>query len=70
MRFKFQLAAFRNIRSSEGTKLTHNIRPVQPLADRVVYHNIYNNKDNGGLSIRSDATMLILIVVSTLLATI
>lgn len=66
MRFKFQLAAFRNIRSSEGTKLTHNIRPVQPLADRVVYHNIYNS----GLSIRSDLTMLILIVVSTLLATI
>ncbi|XP_058795348.1 carbonic anhydrase 2-like isoform X2 [Phymastichus coffea] len=35
-----QLAAFRNISSSEGHKLTHNFRPVQPLSDRLVYHNL------------------------------
>lgn len=36
----FQLAAFRNIKNSEGNKLTHNFRPVQPLEDRVVFQNI------------------------------
>ncbi|OXU25836.1 hypothetical protein TSAR_010542 [Trichomalopsis sarcophagae] len=34
-----QIAAFRDISSSEGQKLTHNFRPVQPLADRLVLHN-------------------------------
>ncbi|KAG7190875.1 hypothetical protein KM043_006936 [Ampulex compressa] len=37
-----QLAAFRNVRTAEGQKLTHNFRPVQPLEDRVVFHNIPN----------------------------
>lgn len=36
----FQIAAFRGISSAEGQKLTHNFRPVQPLEDRIVYHNI------------------------------
>ncbi|XP_070160019.1 carbonic anhydrase 2 [Polyergus mexicanus] len=35
-----QLAAFRNIRTIEGKKLTHNFRPVQPLEDRIVLQNI------------------------------
>ncbi|XP_012283411.1 carbonic anhydrase 2 isoform X2 [Orussus abietinus] len=35
-----QIAAFRNVRTSEGHRLTHNFRPVQPLADRLVFHNI------------------------------
>ncbi|XP_046820673.1 carbonic anhydrase 7-like isoform X1 [Vespa crabro] len=78
-----QLAAFRNLCTSDGNKLTHNFRPVQPLSDRLVYHNIFNanndvpinnkngkNKPNGGHYIRSDITMLILFVVSTLFATI
>ncbi|XP_023247487.1 carbonic anhydrase 2-like isoform X2 [Copidosoma floridanum] len=34
-----QIAAFRDIRSIEGQKLTHNFRPVQPLSDRLVMHN-------------------------------
>lgn len=37
---QFQLAAFRNIRTIEGKKLTHNFRPVQPLEDRIVLQNI------------------------------
>nr|XP_050869492.1 carbonic anhydrase 7-like [Vespula vulgaris] len=37
-----QLAAFRNLRTSDGNKLTHNFRPVQPLSDRLVYHNVFN----------------------------
>lgn len=35
-----QLAAFRDLRTPEGNKLTHNFRPVQPLEDRVVFQNI------------------------------
>ncbi|RLU21836.1 hypothetical protein DMN91_006212 [Ooceraea biroi] len=35
-----QLAAFRDLRTPEGNKLTHNFRPVQPLEDRIVFHNI------------------------------
>ncbi|KYM99677.1 Carbonic anhydrase 1 [Cyphomyrmex costatus] len=35
-----QLAAFRDLQTPEGDKLTHNFRPVQPLEDRVVFHNI------------------------------
>ncbi|XP_071561953.1 carbonic anhydrase 1 [Temnothorax nylanderi] len=35
-----QLSAFRDLRNPEGNKLTHNFRPVQPLEDRVVLHNI------------------------------
>ncbi|XP_011260769.1 carbonic anhydrase 2 [Camponotus floridanus] len=35
-----QIAAFRNLRSTEGDKLTHNFRPVQSLEDRIVLHNI------------------------------
>jgi len=34
------LAAFRNLQTTEGTKLTHNFRPVQPLEDRIVFQNI------------------------------
>jgi len=34
------VAAFRNLQTSEGTKLTHNFRPVQPLEDRIVFQNI------------------------------
>lgn len=34
-----QLAAFRIIQSTDGTNLTHNFRPVQPLDGRVVYRN-------------------------------
>lgn len=41
-----QLAAFRNVRTSDGNKLTHNFRPVQPLADRLVYHNVFNIEDD------------------------
>lgn len=37
---QFQLAAFRDLRTQEGNKLTHNFRPVQPLEDRIVLHNI------------------------------
>ncbi|XP_014599168.1 PREDICTED: carbonic anhydrase 2-like isoform X2 [Polistes canadensis] len=68
-----QLAAFRNLRTSEGKKLTHNFRPVQPLFDRLVYHNILENKDNsqnGQLSIHNKVTMLIIFFVSMLLITI
>ncbi|KAL6260177.1 hypothetical protein P5V15_007711 [Pogonomyrmex californicus] len=35
-----QLAAFRDLQNTEGNKLTHNFRPVQPLEDRVVFQNI------------------------------
>ncbi|XP_072757678.1 carbonic anhydrase 13 [Anoplolepis gracilipes] len=35
-----QLAAFRDLRTTEGNKLTHNFRPVQPLEDRIVLQNI------------------------------
>ncbi|KAK0098510.1 hypothetical protein PV326_007577 [Microctonus aethiopoides] len=35
-----QIAAFRNIQSTEGVPLTHNFRPVQPLEDRQIFHNI------------------------------
>ncbi|TGZ54911.1 carbonic anhydrase 2 [Temnothorax longispinosus] len=35
-----QLSAFRDLRNPQGNKLTHNFRPVQPLEDRVVLHNI------------------------------
>lgn len=35
-----QLAAFRSIQSADGTNLTHNFRPVQPLDGRTVYRNI------------------------------
>ncbi|XP_011505437.1 PREDICTED: carbonic anhydrase 2 [Ceratosolen solmsi marchali] len=41
-----QIAAFRNIRGFEGHKLTHNFRPVQPLSDRRVLHNLPNKKFN------------------------
>lgn len=37
---QFQLDAFRNLRTTEGKKLTHNFRPVQPLEDRIVLQNI------------------------------
>nr|XP_031829423.1 carbonic anhydrase 13-like [Nomia melanderi] len=37
-----QLAVFRSIKGSDGSKLTHNYRPVQPLDDRVIYRNIYD----------------------------
>lgn len=40
-----QIAAFRDVRTSEGSKLTHNFRPVQPLQDRVVYHNVATDFD-------------------------
>ncbi|XP_063980906.1 carbonic anhydrase 13-like [Diachasmimorpha longicaudata] len=40
-----QIAAFRNVRTPEGVKLTRNFRPIQPLEDRVVYHNIRVPKD-------------------------
>ncbi|XP_043289329.1 carbonic anhydrase 2-like [Venturia canescens] len=45
-----QIAAFRDVRTSEGSKLTHNFRPVQPLEDRVVYHNIVNDDKDANLS--------------------
>lgn len=35
----FQLAAFRNIQSTDGKNLTHNFRPVQPLDGRIIYRN-------------------------------
>ncbi|XP_046415711.1 carbonic anhydrase 7 [Neodiprion fabricii] len=35
-----QIEAFRRIRSAEGERVTHNFRPVQPLADRIVFENI------------------------------
>ncbi|XP_020280404.1 carbonic anhydrase 2-like [Pseudomyrmex gracilis] len=38
-----QLAAFRDLRTSDGNKLTHNFRPVQPLEDRIVLQNIDTN---------------------------
>lgn len=41
-----QLPAFRNVRTSDGNKLTHNFRPVQPLADRLVYYNFLNVEDD------------------------
>ncbi|XP_017886494.1 carbonic anhydrase 2-like [Ceratina calcarata] len=34
-----QLAAFRRIQSNDGTNITHNFRPVQPLDGRIVYRN-------------------------------
>ncbi|CAK9808564.1 Carbonic anhydrase 2 [Anthophora quadrimaculata] len=34
-----QIAAFRSIQSTDGTNLTHNFRPVQPLDGRTVYRN-------------------------------
>ncbi|XP_017796318.1 PREDICTED: carbonic anhydrase 2-like [Habropoda laboriosa] len=34
-----QIAAFRSIQSIDGTNLTHNFRPVQPLDGRTVYRN-------------------------------
>lgn len=37
-----QLAVFRSIQSSDGSNLTHNFRPVQPLDGRTVYRNIAN----------------------------
>lgn len=37
-----QLAAFRDLRTQEGNKMTHNFRPVQPLEDRIVLHNIHD----------------------------
>ena len=37
--FTFQIAAFRDLKSFEGEKLTHNFRPVQPLEDRHVLRN-------------------------------
>ncbi|XP_011312114.1 carbonic anhydrase 2 [Fopius arisanus] len=40
-----QIAAFRNVHSPDG-KLLHNFRPIQPLEDRVVYHNIPLPEDN------------------------
>ncbi|XP_011876072.1 PREDICTED: carbonic anhydrase 2 isoform X2 [Vollenhovia emeryi] len=43
-----QLAAFRDLRTAEGNKLTHNFRPVQPLEDRVVLHNIPKEQDPPG----------------------
>ncbi|XP_018342531.1 PREDICTED: carbonic anhydrase 1-like [Trachymyrmex septentrionalis] len=46
-----QLAAFRDIRNWEGNKLTHNFRPVQPLEDREVFHNIpssHNSNEHSG----------------------
>ncbi|KAJ8670730.1 hypothetical protein QAD02_001989 [Eretmocerus hayati] len=45
-----QVAAFRNIKSSEGTKLTHNFRPVQPLSDRRVLHNMPSHELNRNLA--------------------
>lgn len=41
-----QLAAFRDIQSVDGHKLTHNFRPIQPLDDRIVYHNIASETVN------------------------
>ncbi|XP_043483786.1 carbonic anhydrase 7-like isoform X2 [Leptopilina heterotoma] len=41
-----QIEAFRRIRSTAGQKLTHNFRPVQPLEDRIVYHNVPSNEFN------------------------
>ncbi|XP_078053360.1 carbonic anhydrase 1 isoform X2 [Augochlora pura] len=37
-----QLAVFRSIKSNDGSNLTHNYRPVQPLDDRTIYRNINN----------------------------
>lgn len=34
-----QLAAFRGIQSPDGSNLTHNFRPVQPLDGRMIYRN-------------------------------
>lgn len=36
------MAVFRSIKGSNGSNLTHNYRPVQPLDDRVIYRSIYN----------------------------
>ncbi|XP_011876073.1 PREDICTED: carbonic anhydrase 2 isoform X3 [Vollenhovia emeryi] len=44
----YELAAFRDLRTAEGNKLTHNFRPVQPLEDRVVLHNIPKEQDPPG----------------------
>nr|XP_033322429.1 carbonic anhydrase 1-like [Megalopta genalis] len=38
-----QLAAFRSIKSNDGSNLTHNYRPVQPLDNRTIYRNINND---------------------------
>ncbi|XP_051175813.1 carbonic anhydrase 2 isoform X2 [Leptopilina boulardi] len=35
-----QIEHFRRVRNTAGQKLTHNFRPVQPLEDRIVCHNI------------------------------
>ncbi|KAI4501809.1 hypothetical protein M0802_003144 [Mischocyttarus mexicanus] len=73
-----QLAAFRNVRTTDGNKLTHNFRPVQPLSDRVVYHNILikdndkktlnnNSSHNGEISIHNKVAMLMIFFVSMIL---
>ncbi|XP_076376680.1 carbonic anhydrase 1 isoform X1 [Megalopta genalis] len=38
-----KLAAFRSIKSNDGSNLTHNYRPVQPLDNRTIYRNINND---------------------------
>ncbi|XP_034179074.2 carbonic anhydrase 2 [Osmia lignaria lignaria] len=45
-----QLAAFRSVQSSDGTNLTHNFRPVQPLDGRVVYRNIPSGSTDTSVS--------------------
>ncbi|XP_018318012.1 carbonic anhydrase 2 [Mycetomoellerius zeteki] len=57
-----QLAAFRDLRNQEGDKLTHNFRPVQPLENREVLHNILNNTHNSGHSGQRSVKIPILFV--------
>lgn len=50
-----QLAVFRSIQSSDGSNLTHNFRPVQPLDGRIVYRNIVNGTTGASGSVSTVA---------------
>ncbi|EFN79723.1 Carbonic anhydrase 2 [Harpegnathos saltator] len=59
-----QLAAFRQVHTHEGTEMTHNFRPTQPLWDREVFENIPNEQHSGQ---RNNKSPLPLMVLETLL---
>ncbi|XP_012523520.1 carbonic anhydrase 1 isoform X2 [Monomorium pharaonis] len=73
-----QLATFRDLRTPEGNRLTHNFRPVQPLEDRVVFQNIpkeqstpntFHNHHSGGHSgQRSYKVPILFVALATLAA--
>ncbi|XP_014479464.1 PREDICTED: carbonic anhydrase 1-like [Dinoponera quadriceps] len=48
-----QLKDFRKLKSSDGTPMTHNFRPPQPLGDREVYRNIPQEQNSGQCNTKS-----------------